>query len=141
MQEELLKLTQAHDKKGKTPATATGEKKKKRRSKDGAAAADRLPHAGASNVAPSPLLSTQSRALPGYSESLTHRKPTDKVKAPGRPATHGVKAASGAGGPSKKALPGVETNEEENSQPMSYEEKRQLSLDINKLQGRCHYRF
>lgn len=36
---------------------------------------------------------------------------------------------------SSKAAPAYESEEEEKCKPMSYEEKRQLSLDINKLPG------
>jgi hypothetical protein len=42
--------------------------------------------------------------------------------------------------PKKKPLPPVhqpDSEEEDTAKPMSYDEKRQLSLDINKLPGLC----
>ena len=46
---------------------------------------------------------------------------------------------SGTTKPNKKAnkqtTPAFDSEDEDNSKPMSYDEKRQLSLDINKLPG------
>ena len=37
--------------------------------------------------------------------------------------------------PKKRPFSGYASSEDEDAKPMSYEEKRQLSLDINKLPG------
>lgn len=57
-------------------------------------------------------------------------QPNKRAKAAGGPA--------GARGNKKKAAPPVlnfDSEEEDTAKPMSYDEKRQLSLDINKLPG------
>lgn len=39
------------------------------------------------------------------------------------------------------SAPGFDSEDEDNAKPMSYDEKRQLSLDINKLPGNLKIRF
>ncbi|KAL1506160.1 hypothetical protein ABEB36_005573 [Hypothenemus hampei] len=64
--------------------------------------------------------------------------------APGGPTTKRTKAgrtAAGAAGPGRKkaqtgsVAPAFDSEDEDSAKPMSYDEKRQLSLDINKLPG------
>ncbi|XP_028909711.1 bromodomain-containing protein 2 isoform X3 [Ornithorhynchus anatinus] len=62
-------------------------------------------------------------------------KPSKKSsKAPLLPPGPGSSGSS-SGAPSGAGAPGYDSEEEEESRPMSYDEKRQLSLDINKLPG------
>ena len=62
-----------------------------------------------------------------------------RPKAGGAAGGAGGAARGGAGGGSGKkkaaAAPSFESDEEDTAKPMSYDEKRQLSLDINKLPG------
>lgn len=50
-------------------------------------------------------------------------------------------AARGANKKKAPPPPHFDSEEEDNARPMSYDEKRQLSLDINKLPGRYSIRF
>jgi hypothetical protein len=135
VQEELNKLTQSHGKKGKSSGGAAGggEKKKKTKVKEAASAAGRT-HSAATQ----PVPSTQTKALPGHAESHGHSRQShsspDKTKASAAAARPAASAAAAAAVPAKKTA-SVEQHGEPNNQPMSYEEKRQLSLDINKLTG------
>lgn len=61
-----------------------------------------------------------------------------RAKAGGAPGGAGANARGGGGGKKKAAAaPSFESDEEDPAKPMSYDEKRQLSLDINKLPGEC----
>lgn len=53
----------------------------------------------------------------------------------GRPAGSGANAANKKKGMAAQAPLDFESEEEDTAKPMSYDEKRQLSLDINKLPG------
>lgn len=81
-----------------------------------------------------------------YPHAYTENVPTAKPKRPPRPRTSSAKRApctSTSKAPRKgkqtaALLPsyaGFESDEEEDDRPMTYDEKRQLSLDINKLPG------
>ncbi len=149
VQAELFKLTQTHGKKGKGTGGSgekgkgtggSGEKTKKAKVKD-TAATGRMHAAAIQPPLSSPLLSTQSRVLPGCSESHRQQSATDMARTAAtvhHGAAYGggrvVTAAPGAG----RKAGGVEHHGGEgNSQPMSYEEKKHLSLGINKLTGTC----
>lgn len=68
-------------------------------------------------------------------KGLRGNKPTAVVNAP----TKRTKANNKAGAGRKKSTVQLsqqfESEDEDNAKPMSYDEKRQLSLDINKLPG------
>jgi hypothetical protein len=137
VQEELNKLTQSHGKKGKSSGGAAGgggEKKKKTKVKEAASAAGRT-HSAATQ----PVPSAQSKALPGHAESHGHSRQShsspDKTKASAAAAAARPAASAAAAAVPAKKTASVEQHGEPNNQPMSYEEKRQLSLDINKLTG------
>ena len=135
VQEELLKLTQAHEKKVKTTG---GEKKKKRKSKENAVAmVERLPVqvTGPPQLISQPVL---AKSIPVHTENLSQalsRGPVDKTSVKAAPRSTQLNAKAALNKKSAVTL-AAEPEEEENSQPMTYEEKRQLSLDINKLPGK-----
>ena len=72
-------------------------------------------------------------------------KPPAKPKTPGgagAPKKPKTNAKAGPGRKKNAALPGAsafDSEDEDNAKPMSYDEKRQLSLDINKLPGNYFY--
>jgi len=64
------------------------------------------------------------------------------AKAPAQPKRPRVN--SRVNNPKKKnsvSAPAFDSEDEDNAKPMSYDEKRQLSLDINKLPGNFHFLF
>lgn len=64
------------------------------------------------------------------------------AKAPAQPKRPRVN--SRVNNPKKKnsvSAPAFDSEDEDNAKPMSYDEKRQLSLDINKLPGNFHFYF
>jgi len=92
-------------------------------------------------VKPSPL---ESKPLGGAAAAPAKPKAKAPVKRKEPAETNAAKKAKGAGGKGgpgrKKAGPPVaafDSEDEDNAKPMSYDEKRQLSLDINKLPGTC----
>lgn len=61
------------------------------------------------------------------------------AKAGARPTPGGKKkGAAPAAAPAPHPPPHPDTDDEDVAKPMSYDEKRQLSLDINKLPGEWH---
>lgn len=97
---------------------------------------------------PAPQI-TSAVATPAIPPAVTTKTKTKGQRAPKAGATPSAPAkrakgagAAGAGatrGPNKKKgsqnVPHFDSEEEDTAKPMSYDEKRQLSLDINKLPG------
>lgn len=97
---------------------------------------------------------TSAVATPAIPPAVTTKTKTKGQRAPKAGATPSApaKRAKGAGaagtgatrGPNKKKgsqnVPHFDSEEEDTAKPMSYDEKRQLSLDINKLPGKLLYR-
>lgn len=54
-----------------------------------------------------------------------------------RSSTSKSSSVSGKKKPPAPLSTGFVSEDEDNAKPMSYDEKRQLSLDINKLPGKC----
>lgn len=85
--------------------------------------------------------------------AATNAKPKGKGRGPGKAAaaattgTKRPKANSRSAGNKKKNAGNqpppmtFDSEDEDNAKPMSYDEKRQLSLDINKLPGKIYYHF
>ncbi|XP_062560513.1 homeotic protein female sterile-like isoform X2 [Armigeres subalbatus] len=112
------------------------------------------PHSAAAKAAhpvtgiPAPPI-TNAVAAPAIPPAVTTKTKTKGQRAPKAGATPNAPAkrakgagAAGAGatrGPNKKKgsqnVPHFDSEEEDTAKPMSYDEKRQLSLDINKLPG------
>ena len=88
------------------------------------------PPPGRNAVAPSPQIKANKGKAPGRTPGKTNSQGK-------RPKPNSRSANS------KKKNPVVtsefNSDEEDNAKPMSYDEKRQLSLDINKLPGQCYY--
>ena len=73
--------------------------------------------------------------MPKAAAATPNAQPNKRAKAAAN-----ATAGSGARGPNKKKTAPVvpinyDSEEEDTAKPMSYDEKRQLSLDINKLPG------
>ncbi|ELT92995.1 hypothetical protein CAPTEDRAFT_169335 [Capitella teleta] len=113
VQEQLGKLTAEH-------ISKTKEKKEKKKKKRKHKEKDKLPPSAA--------------AAASLSMSLSNKDTT-----PSSLASSAVRPRGGGKGASRKKslppIPGYNSDEEDNAKPMSYDEKRQLSLDINKLPG------
>ncbi|XP_045467510.1 bromodomain-containing protein 3-like isoform X2 [Harmonia axyridis] len=84
------------------------------------------------NAAPAP----NANAKPPKSKGLRGAKPAAAPNAPNKRTKANNKTGAGR---KKNAAPAValpfDSEDEDNAKPMSYDEKRQLSLDINKLPG------
>lgn len=79
-----------------------------------------------------PLVAGGSAAKPKSKPPVKRKTPSDGV--PKKTKTN----AKGGPGRKKAGLgpPAYDSEDEDNAKPMSYDEKRQLSLDINKLPGK-----
>lgn len=121
----------------------TKKKDKKKRKKNGrertgadASAALQLNH---SPVVPPCSGAGAAAALapaPAAAAAKTPGNKSSKSTAGGRKSRPGKGTASGKKKAAAEPLPALDSDEEEdNARPMSYDEKRQLSLDINKLPG------
>ncbi|KAK9884638.1 hypothetical protein WA026_007476 [Henosepilachna vigintioctopunctata] len=79
---------------------------------------------------------TNANAKPPKSKGLRGAKPAAAANAPNKRTKANNKAGAGR---KKNAVPAAalpfDSEDEDNAKPMSYDEKRQLSLDINKLPG------
>eukprot|EP00731_Ephydatia_muelleri_P035582 Em0137g14a len=71
------------------------------------------------------------------SPQVQHNQPSVPIPAPVPTATTHQKAtvSKAPSAPKKRPFSGYASSDDEDAKPMSYEEKRQLSLDINKLPG------
>lgn len=139
IQEELGKLTEEHMQKLKQKKERSEKKKKKKKEKlDKKQKVIETPvsvpsSTNISSVPPSvdamktpKVKSTKKTSL----DPKSAKKKTPAVRAPSAKKTKVV--ASGNGGVPPVAF---DSDDEDNAKPMTYDEKRQLSLDINKLPG------
>ncbi|XP_014672374.1 PREDICTED: bromodomain-containing protein 3-like isoform X2 [Priapulus caudatus] len=92
---------------------------------------------GAAPAKPPPSTTVGKPAKPKPAATLTSGTKAQTPKAgPGQKRKAGKSAGKGAASKASKALlPPFDSDEEDNAKPMTYDEKRQLSLDINKLPG------
>ncbi|KAK6195468.1 hypothetical protein SNE40_000893 [Patella caerulea] len=126
VQEQLSKLTSEHMSKLKEKREKQKKKKKKEKK-------DKVHKEEITVVAPPPVASVP----------LETPKPKKKAKAksPVRNSKRPKSINSRASSSKKKSVPSLplipppDSEDEDNAQPMTYDEKRQLSLDINKLPG------
>ncbi|KAL4219682.1 Bromodomain-containing protein 4 [Mactra antiquata] len=135
LQDQLQRLTQEHMNRLKEKTERKKKRKKNReRDKDRSEKTAEVPSA---SVIPVPVATTTStdmisaKKLNNKSNKKVTKTPSEKRKRP-----------SNKGSGNKKALktpPGFsvpfDSDDEDNAKPMTYDEKRQLSLDINKLPG------
>ena len=97
------------------------------------------------NATPQPIKSTKKQSA--ATAAKTSKTPSAPAKTPAsaKRSTGGAGAKGSRGGASstkkvkQSPLPAFDSDDEDNSKPMSYDEKRQLSLDINKLPGELIY--
>ncbi|KAF0306455.1 Bromodomain-containing protein 3 [Amphibalanus amphitrite] len=127
VQEEINSLIQESLSKKKKE-----KKKKKKRDRDREGAALLPPLAG--GLAGAPPAAGAAAAAAGKAANAKAAKPNGAKAAAGRRPRAG-KAAGGKKKGGADALGSYDSDEEDTAQPMSYDEKRQLSLDINKLPG------
>lgn len=82
-------------------------------------------------------VATPAQAKPNKSKALG-RTPAGKANLAGKRPKPNSRSNSSK---KKNAIVTSDFNseDEDNAKPMSYDEKRQLSLDINKLPGQCYY--
>lgn len=138
VQEQLGKLQQEHLSKAKEKK----DKKKKKKHKDkGDEKPMEEPMASASAVLTSPpAISQPILSPPPLNDPLPKSGPPAKgPKAPKTPTPGNAKKPRANPKAPKATSAGsvyaFESDDEDNSKPMTYDEKRQLSLDINKLPG------
>lgn len=130
MQEQLTLLTKEHVQKLKEKNEGKLKKKKKEKKDikketlDGLHPPSQLPP---SSLPPSALTKEAKTKKKSKQKSPASKKPRNNLN---RGANR--KRANAAGAP---VMPPFDSDDEDNAKPMTYDEKRQLSLDINKLPG------
>ena len=144
VQEQLGELTAEHVSKAKEKKDKKKKKKKHKEKDKGAMGVDKFPVSKPVEMPPAALPRQPTPPLPPSLPPMLDT-PTPPVKTPRtskapRKGAAGPKRPRGGGkGASRKKswppVPGYNSDEEDNAKPMSYDEKRQLSLDINKLPG------
>ena len=141
VQEQLGKLTEEHLTKAKEK-----DAKKKKKKKDKEKEKEKKP-----NIQSIPATQTNPPVLVPVPVATPEAPPAKAPKSatkgkPGKPpknATPGQKRTRTPKGASAKKnkiapppVPAFDSDDEDNAKPMTYDEKRQLSLDINKLPGK-----
>jgi hypothetical protein len=91
-------------------------------------------------IPPSTNSSTGDSSVPSSSNkkpksSVSSMKSNSTTAKPGQPAKRPRTNSRNTKKPKTAAAPAFDSEDEDNARPMSYDEKRQLSLDINKLPG------
>jgi len=141
MQDQLGKLTEEHLTKTKAKKERQKERLLKRKKKEKEmnvtkAETVAMPSAALTKTAPP---GAPSDPIAAHAAIDTLPKPTAKSKQTKAktPAQKRPRANNRARKPrqSNVAIPALDSDDEDNAKPMTYDEKRQLSLDINKLPG------
>ncbi|CAH1786181.1 unnamed protein product [Owenia fusiformis] len=131
VQDQLGKLTQEHLQKVKEKSERAKIKKKKKKEKK----EKKLEMAGTPLNTPMPLSTPIAEVKPTKSSSVKKQGKTPKT-----PSTGAKKPRVNSNKSLKKSkagalVPTFDSDDEDSAKPMTYDEKRQLSLDINKLPG------
>ncbi|XP_059153542.1 bromodomain-containing protein 3-like isoform X2 [Physella acuta] len=138
VQEQLASLTKEHVQRLKEKSeNKTKKKKKKDKTKD------EVKKELIDTVNPPPQIPVASLPPPALSKDTPKPKKKSKQKSPAakKPRNNSINRAGSnrkksnvlpAGPPN---VPPFDSDDEDNAKPMTYDEKRQLSLDINKLPG------
>lgn len=136
VQEQLATLTKEHLQKLKDKSENKTKKKKKKEKRDDVKK-DHL-----NTVHPSPQVPASSLPPPALAKDTVKPKKKSKTKSPAskKPRNNSINRGSGrkrsnALPPGLPIVPPFDSDDEDNAKPMTYDEKRQLSLDINKLPG------
>ena len=137
MQEQLGKLTQEHFNRAKEKKAKKKTKKRERREKEMAEAMGAI-HAPAAAghqpaPAPAPAPAAPAEAVAPKAPKPTKAKANKTKSVPKRPRSNSK--SSSKKNKNMNNLPTFDSDDEDNAKPMTYDEKRQLSLDINKLPG------
>ena len=137
VQEQLAALTKEHVQKLKEKSENKTKKKKKKEKRDDMKK-DHL-----DTVHPSPQVPASSLPPPALAKDTVKPKKKSKTKSPAskKPRNNSINRGSGrkrsnALPPGLPIVPPFDSDDEDNAKPMTYDEKRQLSLDINKLPGK-----
>ncbi|CAG2112583.1 unnamed protein product, partial [Medioppia subpectinata] len=120
--------TQSTSKKEKEESSKSDIKKEKEDIVDGTSASLM---AGGSNISLIGKASKASKAMSGASKAQNSAHKSSAATAPAKRQRTNSKANK----KNAKVMPVFDSEDEDNAKPMSYDEKRQLSLDINKLPG------
>ncbi|XP_060596521.1 bromodomain-containing protein 3-like [Ruditapes philippinarum] len=135
LQDQLQRLTQEHMNRLKEK-TERKKKRKKNRERD-KERIDKIIDVPTASVIPVPVATTTStdlnsaKKITNKSNKKVTKTPSEKRKRAGSKGSGGKKALKT---PSSYPVP-FDSDDEDNAKPMTYDEKRQLSLDINKLPG------
>lgn len=138
LQDQLHRLTQEHMNRLKEK-TERKKKRKKNRERD-KEKNEKTVTVPSASVIPVPVATTttdiNSAKKVNKSKQKVNKTPSDVKRT--------RKNSKGSGGKKTKASSGYpvsfDSDDEDNAKPMTYDEKRQLSLDINKLPGNTYQR-
>ena len=145
IQEQLGQLTEEHANKSKAKEERQRERMNRRKRKEKqlnvtrtepAATVSALPKTAPVSVAGSVVPPTLTATLP-MDTTMSKTAPKTKGPKPKGPAQKRPRANNRPRKPRQTnvSLSALDSDEEDNAKPMTYDEKRQLSLDINKLPG------
>lgn len=136
LQDQLQRLTQEHMNRLKEKTERKKKRKKNReRDKD---RSEKIVEVPSASVIPVPVATTTStdmisaKKLNNKSNKKVTKTPSEKRKRAGSKGSGNKKALKT---PTGFSVP-FDSDDEDNAKPMTYDEKRQLSLDINKLPGK-----
>lgn len=136
LQDQLQRLTQEHMNRLKEK-TERKKKRKKNRERD-KEKVDKVIDVPTASVIPVPVATTTStdlnsaKKINNKSNKKVTKTPSEKRKRPGSKGSGGKKTLKTPSGYPVQ----FDSDDEDNAKPMTYDEKRQLSLDINKLPGK-----
>ena len=142
VQEQLGRLTEEHNNKCRERRERR-KKKKKHKERD----REKTTHAEPAQTAPpqpmppipAPAATAAAMAI-AATEIMATPKPQKTAKTIKQKSATQKRPRSNGKSSSKKnkapSIPAFDSDDEDNAKPMTYDEKRQLSLDINKLPGR-----
>ncbi|GFN82764.1 hypothetical protein PoB_000927000, partial [Plakobranchus ocellatus] len=137
VQEQLASLTKEHVQRLKEKSESKTKKKKKKDKKDD------VKKEIVDSINPPPQVPVASLPPPALTKDTPKPKKKSKLKSPAtkKPRNNSINRAgsnrkrSNAPPPGPPLVPTFDSDDEDNAKPMTYDEKRQLSLDINKLPG------
>ena len=141
VQEQLAALTKEHVQRLKEKSENKTKKKKKKEKKD------EVKKEPIDTVNPSPQVPAASLPPPALTKDTPKPKKKSKTKSPAskKPRNNSInrggsnRKRSNALPPGPPIVPPFDSDDEDNAKPMTYDEKRQLSLDINKLPGKLEF--
>ncbi|KAK3705141.1 hypothetical protein RRG08_005530 [Elysia crispata] len=134
VQEQLASLTKEHVQRLKEKSERKTKKKKKKDKKE------EVKKELIDSINPPPQVPVTSLPPPALTKDTPKPKKKSKLKSPAtkKPRNNSINRAGSNRKRSNAPPPGppaFDSDDEDNAKPMTYDEKRQLSLDINKLPG------